>query len=534
MKQRNKKRVVRVLALSGLLGAALGAVAATEQSSVFDQIDLLVDVRHELVAGYVEEPDQRAMVEAAVKGMVESLEDPYTAYLTQEELDPFDKYVRGSFSGIGAEVDVYENRPRIVSPLEDSPAWNAGVLAGDIILEIDGESTLDMSLTDAVKKLTGEKGTQVTIKVRHESGEESTLTITRDVINIQTVRGFRRDAAGHFDYLLDDSNGIGYVRVTQFSERTAGELRQALEQLKQAGAKSLILDLRFNPGGLLPSAVEVSDMFLPAGKRVVSVKGRVVPEQVFDATDQDVMPDLPVVVIANEASASAAEIVTGALLDNERALFVGTRTFGKGSVQQVKMLEGGDGALKLTNAYYYIPSGRLIHRREGAEEWGVDPSEGSYVPMSPEQVREMVEVRRESEVLRKSNGNATEATVTPEWIEAELKDPQLAAAVRAVLGKLDGGDWPQVGKNGKDELIREAKRQNLELRRDLLQERLGEVEKELKELENGGPVKADAGDTLEVGKKEDAETPEEKASPTDPKAVQEQVKEAETQTAPEK
>lgn len=524
MQPRNPRRLACLTLVLGLVAGL--SIAAARQSSVFDQIDLLVDIRHELVDGYVEAPDQQKMIEAAVRGMVESLNDPYTSYLSPDELDPFERYVRGSFSGIGAEIDTSDGRPRIVTPLEDSPAWKAGVLAGDIILEIDGESTQDMTLPDAVKKLTGEEGTQVELLVRHESGEEQRIKITRAVINIQTVRGFRRDSDHHFDYMIDDANKVGYVRITQFSERTAGELRTALDQLKKNGVKALILDLRFNPGGLLQSAVEVSDMFLGAGKKVVSVKGRVVPEQTYEATADDVMPDVPIVVLANEASASAAEIVTGALSDNGRALFVGTRTFGKGSVQQVKMLESSQGALKLTNAYYYIPSGRLIHRREDAEVWGVDPAEGAYVPLTPEQVRTMLEVRRNADVLRDDNG-ATDAAVTPEWIESELKDPQLAAALRAALGRLQGGEWPQVGRSGKEELIREVKRQNLALRRDLLKERLDEVEKELRDLQAGGPVTADSTDSETAADNGEADLPAAEVSPTDPAKVKERVEEAE-------
>ena len=495
MKHRFAHPMVRALLLSALLISL--SVAWAKQPDVFDQWDLLVDIRHELVTSYVEAPDQQDMVEAAVRGMVESLDDPYTTYLTQEELDPFDKYVRGSFSGIGAEIDRHNGRPRIVTPLEDSPAWNAGILAGDIILEIEGQSTLDMSLPDAVQLIGGEKGTTVTLRVRHESGEEAEITITRDTITIQTVRGFRRNADQHFDFMLDDTHQIGYVRITQFSERTADELRAALEQLKEHDPRGLILDLRFNPGGLLQSAVEVSDMFLPAEKRIVSVKGRVVSERVYSSTDQRVLPEIPIVVLANEASASAAEIVTGALADNDRARFVGTRTFGKGSVQQVKMLESGAGALKITNAYYYIPSGRLIHRRSDADVWGVDPSPGSWVPMSPQQVREMMRVRREADALRKTNGQHNGLTITSDWIREELKDPQMAAALEALLGKLQDDDWPIVGQSNEAALVEQSRRVNLQVRRDMLREQLDKVERELQTLSEApaNPPAPDANET---------------------------------------
>jgi carboxyl-terminal processing protease len=423
------------------------------------------------------------MAEAAVRGMIEALNDPYTVYLPPEALDDFERSVRGSFSGIGAEVTTAPGRLTIVTPLEDSPAWEAGVMAGDTILEIDGASTLDMDIREAVDRLTGERGTDVTIKVRRESGEEKQITITRDLIEIQTVRGFRRGADQHFDFMLDHANKVGYIRITQFSDPTVAAFQDALATLQEQGARAIILDLRFDPGGLLSAAVQISDMFLTGGQTIVSIKGRSVPEKVHQSTDQTLMPDIPLVVIANEASASAAEIVAGALKDNDRALVVGTRTFGKGSVQQVRMLETEQGALKITNAYWHIPSGRIIHRREDSDTWGVDPSPGAYVPMTIEQREEMLELRRESDVLRADNGAASDQAITPELIDEQLKDPQLAAALRAALGRLQTGEWPAVGSDRDVEaLVQQQRKAELERRRDLLQRSLAEVQEKLDEL----------------------------------------------------
>ncbi|MFA9479013.1 S41 family peptidase [Phycisphaerales bacterium AB-hyl4] len=505
-----KTRITAQMVVLTVVSAFLFALTTSwaRPNSVFDQLDLLVDIRHELMQGYVDEPDQQALIEAAVRGMIDSLNDPHTSFLTTEDLEGFDRQVRGTFSGIGAEVDLHENRLRIVTPLEDSPAWEAGVMAGDMVLEIDGESTLGMSLTEAVRKLTGEAGTDVNIRVRHESGEEQDITITRDVINIQTVRGFRRDTDQQYELFVDRDNRIGYLRLTQFTERTAGELRTALQQLNEQEMRGLVLDMRFNPGGLLESAVEVSDMFLPQGSPIASVEGRSVSRQEFAArTAPLVNEDIPIVVLANESSASAAEIVTGALQDNDRALFVGARTFGKGSVQQVRMLEGGRGALKMTNAYYYVPSGRLIHRRDDSDLWGVDPTEGSYVPMSPEQMREMLEIRRDGDRVLRDNGNRENGAVTPETIEEQLKDMQLAAALRAMLGKLDTGDWPSVGESGVDELIAASRRQTLEQQRQALRDRLSQLESEMDRIDAGewkpgdetAAIEGDAGELLDEG-----------------------------------
>ncbi len=500
-----KKNLLTTLVLLNLVVVLLVSVQAglaRRASSVFEEIDLLVDVRHEILESYVEQPDHEQMVEAAVRAMVDALDDRYTVFLSPDELEPFDKQIRGSFSGIGAEIDIYEDRLRIVSPLEESPAWEAGVMAGDIVLEIEGESTEGIKITEAVNKLTGPEGTQVTIKVRHDSGEKQVITITRARINVRTVKGLKRASDHHWDFMFNQDQKIGYIRVTQFTTSTAEDVRMALDQLIEDGVRGLILDLRFNPGGLLESAVAVSDMFLDGGKRIVSIKGRSVPERVEMSTGDSTIAPIPVVVLANEASASASEIVTGALSDNGRAKFVGARTFGKGSVQQVKMLENGMGALKITNAYYYLPNGRNIHRRKDSEVWGVDPDEGFYVAMTPEQVKKMIEVRRESDILRAREANDEPINLTAEWIETELADPQLAAGLRALEGKLTDGDWPVVGQGGTEELVRRGKRESLVRQRDLIEERLEEIREELTKLDeetgSAGPVAVDQDEPTEM------------------------------------
>ncbi len=509
-----------------------------------DQLDLFLDVRNELVQNYVEEPDQEKMSQEAVRGMISSLDDPYTIYISPEDLKPFDASITGSFTGIGAEVDQHERRLRIVSPLQDSPAWDAGVRAGDIVLEIDGESTLDLPLREAVSKLTGEKGSQVHVLVLHESGEKEELTITRDTINVHTVRGFVRDNGGDYNYMLDPNRKIGYVRITQFTSTTARDLTAALEQLEDAGMKALIIDVRFNPGGLLTSAVEVLDLFLHKGARLVSIEGRSQPKEVYDATEGTTIPDVPIVVLANEASASAAEILTGALKDNDRGLFVGTRTFGKGSVQQVKALPGGkSGAIKLTTAYYYLPSGRNIHKREGQDTWGVDPSEGAYVAMTPEEIESMLKVRRDKDVLRKVEDQGDDKPVTPGFIREEIKDPQLAAALEAAVGKLDTGEWPRVGGDNVQELVREGRERMLVARRDALTEAMAAVQKELAELEAGGPVDGaatqaadEAADASDRASDSGAAVPDaamQDLSPTDPARVRDRIDAADERPVPD-
>lgn len=484
--------MIRSRFIIGLLLALLltfvvrGTLARTARN-----LDLLVDVRYEILEQFVDDINEDDLAEAAVRGMIASLNDQHTAFLLPKDLEDMDEQVRGQFTGIGAEITIDDqaDRLKIVTPLEDSPAWRNGVMAGDAILAIDGVSTRDIfkdmttsseKLGAAVNRLTGEEHTQVEIHVRHETGEEETITITREVINVRSVRGFRRNDSNQWQYMLDPIQKIGYIKIRQFSERTAGEMREALATLQTQEPRGLILDLRFNPGGVLPAPVAVSDMFLPVGQMIVSVKRRTGLAREYKSQTEPIFPSVPIVVLANEFSASAAEIVTGALTDNGRALFVGMRTYGKGSVQQVRLLEEEKSALRITIAYYYLPSGRLIHRRRKAETWGVDPEDGFFVPMTPQQIRQMQQVRLDNTILRRHENE----TISPQWIEDNLADLQLAAGLEAIVGKLATNNWPQVGQSGADQILRNTRRQTLIRHRDLLMERLEQTETELAELDD--------------------------------------------------
>ena len=346
------------------------------EEDIYELHKLFIDTLDEVQEYYVEPVTREELVEAAIRGVLSEL-DPYSNYISPRDMDRFRRSVESQFGGIGIEVTLDRGQLRVLSPLAGTPAYRAGLMAGDRIVEIDGESTAKLnSLDGAVRKLTGEKGTKVTLTVIHPGQmEKQEITVTRDVIRIDTVLGDRRKPDGGWDFFLDEKKQIGYVRVTAFSRNTAGELQRALSQLKQQGLRGLILDVRFNPGGLLTSAIEVSDLFISKG-RIVSTKGRQSPERTWDARRKGTFEGFPMVVLINRFSASASEIVSACLQDHKRAVIMGERTWGKGSVQNVIEMEDHHSAIKLTTAGFVRPNGKNINRSTAEDDqWGVTPDE---------------------------------------------------------------------------------------------------------------------------------------------------------------
>jgi len=306
---------------------------------------------------YVEKPDRQKLVQSMVNGMLASL-DPHSAYLPPEPYKEMEVQMSGAFGGVGIELGTKEGRLTVIAPIDDTPAFRAGIQANDHIWKIDGTSTRDMNISTAVKRMRGEKGTQVTLTIlRGDSSRALTFNLVRDIIKIKSLKS----------RLLEQ--GYGLIRIAQFQERTGSEFRQALQDLHTASGgplKGLILDLRFNPGGLLDSSIAVANCFIGDDIRntqIVSIKGRL-PEsnRVFNATLGAKEPRYPIVVLINGGSASASEIVAGALQDHKRAIIMGKQSFGKGSVQSIFPMRG-NAALKLTTARYYTPSGRSIQAR---------------------------------------------------------------------------------------------------------------------------------------------------------------------------
>jgi carboxyl-terminal processing protease len=331
-------------------------------SETYRQLNLFGEVFERVRADYVEEVTDEKLIESAINGMLTSL-DPHSSYLSPKDFEDMQVQTKGEFGGLGIEVTMEDGVIKVVSPIDDTPAARAGVLPGDIITHLDGEPVLGLTLAEAVDKMRGPANTEIKLTIRRGNKEPFDVVVKRDVIKVESVRS----------RALDD---IGYVRVTSFTEQTDQGLKKAVEKLKTdmgSGMKGLILDLRNNPGGLLDQAIAVSDDFLDKGE-IVSTRGRNSDDvQRTNARPGDIAEGLPIVMLINGGSASASEIVAGALQDHRRAILLGTRSFGKGSVQTIIPLPG-HGAMRLTTARYYTPSGRSIQAKGIEPDITVEPA----------------------------------------------------------------------------------------------------------------------------------------------------------------
>jgi len=368
--------------------------------------------------------------------------DPFSTIIWPYDSAEFHKTTQGEFGGVGIQIENdAEGNLKIVSPLEDTPAYRAGIKAGEVITQIDHKSAHGIPIDRAVREITGTAGTKVTLTIRSAAGKESDYVITREVIKVASIKGFNRKPGGGWDYMIDPTNGIAYIRLTNFSRKTADDLDDALDQLQRQGAKGIVLDLRYNPGGLLSAAIEVVNKFVKQGGIVSTHPDRETRNQPTSVSAEagKFRCDLPLVVLVNQYSASASEIVSGALKDDHRALIIGERTFGKGSVQMLYQLDGGPAdakpSLKLTTSHYYLPGGRCIHREENSSTWGVDPD--VRVVMTDEQMFTMNETRRDLDVLRDANDDppSTQPTMRKDLLSV---DEQLSAALLVMRLELAG------------------------------------------------------------------------------------------------
>jgi len=419
----HKLQIFTAIAILSLV-VPINLTAEENRSETYRQLKLFSDVFERVRSNYVEEVGDEDLIEYAIQGMLTAL-DPHSSYLNADNYQDMRVQTKGEFGGLGIEVTMENGYVKVVSPIDDTPAHKAGVEAGDLITHLDGESVLGLNLSEAVERMRGKVNTDLRVTILREGTDPFDLVITRDVIRIQSVRN-------------RVEGDIGYIRITTFNAQTQPGLENAIKEIEEEigdGLKGYVIDLRNNPGGLLDQAISVSDSFLDRGE-IVSTRGREIEEsQRFNAHTGDMANGLPIVVLINGGSASASEIVAGALQDHRRAIVMGTTSFGKGSVQTIIPL-GSHGAMRLTTARYYTPSGRSIQAK------GIQPD--IVVEQAQLEVAEHAQGRREADLRgaldndsENSEGGATEdqdaengSTIS----ERAQEDYQLVRAIDLLRG----------------------------------------------------------------------------------------------------
>jgi carboxyl-terminal processing protease len=397
------------LVLSGVLLASLWQSTRGDKPTdeMLELYGTFVDAVEQVQANYVKPVDRKELLHSALRGMLSDL-DPHSSFFNENDWRQFQKQIEGSFSGIGVQMDVDRRTGRlmVIAPIVGSPAYKAGILAGDIVVQVNGQPTADWTRDKAIEMMTGRPGSEVELTVLHPGAENPvTLKIQRAIVELDSVLGDHRKPDDTWDFILDHDRKIAYIRVSNFTQDTVEQLKKALEEIEKDGAKALILDLRDDPGGLLSAAVEVSDLFLADGK-IVSTKGRNTRERTYVAEKEGTIANIPMVVLINQFSASASEIVAAALQDHKRAAIVGTRSFGKGSVQSILPLDNGETKLRLTVATYFRPTEKNIHRFKDAkpsDEWGVSPDSGLEVKVSDDDYVKLARARQRRDLLSKAN-----------------------------------------------------------------------------------------------------------------------------------
>jgi carboxyl-terminal processing protease len=433
-----------------MVGMSLTYSAPSRDGSLkrkHENVRLFVDVMEEVKQKYVKDLDDdkmRELVENMITFGLERL-DPHSAFINQEEFKQFQKTTKGKFGGIGIRIGVDHGQVFVESPMVGTPAYEAGVQAGDIIMKIDDKSTELMPLKTVVEMIQGEPGTKVKLSVLHEGQKKPVdIDVARAEIKVDSVLGDQRmkDKLKEWEFWIDPATRIAYIRVTNFAETTTAEMTRIIGALQKADMQGLVIDLRNNPGGLLRSAVDLSSLFLPEGKTVVTTKGRdgKNPETFTSrqvSTSVDGSRSYPIAVLINRYSASASEILAAALQDHLRAVIIGERSFGKGSVQNVIPMENGTSALKLTTASYWRPSGRNIHRFPDAkeeDEWGVKPNKDFEVKLSDEERSDFFKWRRDRDIIRRPGQE--HKTSKDDKVPADFRDRVLDKAVEYIKGEL--------------------------------------------------------------------------------------------------
>jgi len=406
----------------------VGSSAKAASSDTYRQLNLFGDVFERVRADYVEKPDDGKLVESAINGMLAGL-DPHSSYMDPKSFRDMQVQTRGEFGGLGIEVTMEDGLVKVVAPIDDTPAAKAGVMANDIITKLDDEQVQGLTLNQAVEKMRGPVNTKIKLTIMRKGQDKPIeVSIVRDVIRVKSVRSH------------PEGEDIGYIRITQFNEQTTDGLKKAISDLTtQLGAekvKGFVIDLRNNPGGLLDQAISVSDAFLEKGE-IVSTRGRNAEEtQRFNARPGDLTKGKPLIVLINGGSASASEIVAGALQDHKRATLVGTRSFGKGSVQTIIPLGAGNGALRLTTARYFTPSGRSIQAK------GITP-DIEVLQDVPDDLKARTDTKGEASLRGHLKAEGTEESGSQSYVPQEEKDDKaLKEALDLLRGAISDAAFP--------------------------------------------------------------------------------------------
>jgi carboxyl-terminal processing protease len=407
--------------------AVMTSIAKAAVADTYKQLNLFGDVFERVRSDYVEKPDDGKLVETAINGMLMGL-DPHSSYMGPKEFRDMQIQTRGEFGGLGIEVTMEEGLIKVVAPIDETPAAKAGILAGDLITHLDDEPVQGLTLNQAVEKMRGPVNTKIRLKVMRKGQDKSTeISIVRDVIRVRSVRSKSED-------------DVAYIKVTQFNEQSTENVKKAIAdlsaQINGDKLRGFVLDLRNNPGGLLDQAISISDAFLEKGE-IVSTRGRNTEEtQRFNARAGDLTKGKPIIVLINGGSASASEIVAGALQDHKRATVLGTRSFGKGSVQTIIPLGSGNGALRLTTARYYTPAGRSIQAK------GISP-DIEVLQDVPEELKARTDTKGESSLRGHLKGEGDEQTGSQSYIPPDPKDDKaLNMALDLLRGKQANAAFP--------------------------------------------------------------------------------------------
>ena len=416
------------LLATGPGGALLVAAKAAASSDTYSQLNLFGDVFERVRTDYVEKPDDAKLIEASINGMLTAL-DPHSRYMNDKAWRDMQETTRGEFGGLGIEVTMVDGLVKVVAPIDDTPAAKAGILSGDLITQIDDDAVQGLTLEQAVNKMKGPINTKTRLKIVRKGAEQPIdVSLTREVIRVRAVRS-------HVD-----GGDIGYIRISQFNAQTTDELKKAIgditKQIPQDKLAGYVVDLRNNPGGLLDQAVSVSGTFMSRGE-VVSTRGRTAEEtQRFTAHSGDLTKGKPLIVLINGGSASASEIVAGALHDHKRATLIGTRSFGKGSVQTIIPLGAGNGALALTTARYFTPSGGSIQAK------GITP-DIEVLQDVPDELKGRVDTKGEASMRGHLSAEGTEQTGSQAYVPPDEKnDKALGAAYNLLRGVTVNADAP--------------------------------------------------------------------------------------------